>query len=111
MAPLPYARAKRGATRRRRRRRFRLAAVRRLARARWREFRMMRKAMTASPPIVRILVGSALVILIWASVNWTYHVIKKPSEVLFPLDTSLTKHPSETWKQYGSLFRKHSTSV
>ena len=43
--------------------------------------------------------------------NWTYHAINKPSEVLFPLDTSLTKSPSETWKQYGSLFRKHSTSV
>jgi len=61
--------------------------------------------------MVRILVGSVLVLLIWASVNWTYHAINKPSEVLFPLDTSLTKSPSETWKQYDSLFRKHSTSV
>jgi len=61
--------------------------------------------------MVRILVGSVLVLLIWASVNWTYHAINKPSEVLFPLDTSLTKSPSETWKQYDALFRKHSTSV
>jgi hypothetical protein len=71
----------------------------------------MRKALAASPPMVRILVGAVLVLLMWASVNWTYHAINKPSEVLFPLDTSLTKSPPETWQQYGSLFRKHSTPV
>jgi len=72
---------------------------------------MMRKALAASSPAVRLLVGSVLVLLIWAGVNWTYHAIKKPSEVLFPLDASLTKSPSGTWKQYGLLFRKHSTAV
>jgi hypothetical protein len=72
---------------------------------------MMRKALAASPPMVRILVGAVLVLLTWASVNWTYHAINKPSEVFFPLDTSLAKNPTETWQQYGSLFRKHSTSV
>ena len=72
---------------------------------------MMRKALAASPPMVRLLVGTVLVLLIGASANWTYHAINKPSEVLFPLDTSLTKSPPETWQQYGSLFRKHATSV
>jgi len=72
---------------------------------------MMKKALTASPPTVRLLVGAVLVLLTWASVNWTYHAINKPTEVLFPLDHSLGKSPPETWQQYGSLFRKHSTSV
>ncbi|MBC7839608.1 MAG: transglycosylase SLT domain-containing protein, partial [Nitrospiraceae bacterium] len=40
-----------------------------------------------------------------------YHTFNKPTEVLFPLEHSLDKHPAETWKQYGSLFRKHATSV
>lgn len=72
---------------------------------------MMKKALTASSPTVRLLVGAVLVLLTWASVNWTYHAINKPTEVLFPLDHSLGKSPPETWQQYGSLFRKHSTPV
>jgi transglycosylase-like protein with SLT domain len=71
----------------------------------------MKKALAASPLTVRLLVGSALVLLVWAGVNWTYHTINKPTEVFFPLDHSLGKSPPETWQQYGSLFRKHSTSV
>jgi hypothetical protein len=86
-------------------------AVRRFAQARWREFRIMRKALAASPPAVRLLIGSVLVLLIWASGNWTYHAINKPTEILFPLDQSLVKSPPETWRQYGSLFRKHSTPI
>jgi hypothetical protein len=44
-------------------------------------------------------------------VNWIYHAFNKPAEILFPLDHSLNKNPAETWKQYGSLFREHATSV
>ncbi|NWF73793.1 MAG: transglycosylase SLT domain-containing protein [Nitrospirae bacterium] len=71
----------------------------------------MRRALAASPPMVRLLVGVVLVLLTWAGVNWTYHAINKPTEVFFPLDTSLDKSPSETWRQYGPLFRKHATAV
>ena len=72
---------------------------------------MMRRALAASPPMVRILVGTVLVLLIGASANWTYQAINKPTEVFFPFDNSLAKSPPETWRQYGSLFRKHATSV
>jgi hypothetical protein len=72
---------------------------------------MMRKALAASPPMVQVLVGTVLVLLIGASANWTYHAFNKPTEVFFPLDNSLAKSPSETWQQYGSLFRKHATAV
>src|ERR1041385_3782060 len=99
MASASYARVNRAAHRRSRRRWFILAAVRRLARSRWREFQMMRKALAASPPMVRILVGGILILLTWASMNWTYHAINKPTEVFFPLDTSLAKSPPETWQQ------------
>lgn len=72
---------------------------------------MMKRALAASPPMVRLLVGVVLVLLTWASVNWTYHAINKPTEVFFPLDASLGKSPPETWRQYSSLFRKHATAV
>lgn len=101
----------RAAPRKRRRRWITFAAARRLARMRWREFRMMKKALAASPPVVRFSVGTVLFLLMGLAVNWSYHAIKKPTELFFPLDNSLAKSPQETWRQYGPLFRKHSTPV
>ena len=53
----------------------------------------------------------ATILLFLLGANWTYHAVNKPTEIFFPLDHSLDKLPSETWKQYGSLFRKHATPV
>ena len=53
----------------------------------------------------------ATILMVWLGVNWAYHAYNKPTEVLFPLDHALNKSPTETWKQYGSLFREHSTLV
>jgi hypothetical protein len=71
----------------------------------------MRAALSAAPPLFQLFVGAVLLFLIWSTVNWTYHMINKPSELFFPLDDTLDKRPLETWKQYGSLFRKHATAV
>lgn len=65
----------------------------------------------AAPLAIRIVLGAMLVLAIWVAANWVYHVIRKPSELFFPVDRVLAKAPSETWRQYGSLFREHSTSV
>ena len=69
------------------------------------------RAVLASPPTVRAVVISVLIFLPWLGVNWAYHAYYKPTEILFPLAHSLDKRPAETWNEYGSLFREHSTSV
>jgi hypothetical protein len=69
------------------------------------------RAVLASPPTVRAVVISVLILLLWLGVNWTYHAYSKPTEILFPFAHSLDKHPAETWNEYGSLFRKHATEV
>lgn len=69
------------------------------------------KAVLASPPTVRAVVILSGVLLLWLGVNWAYHAYNKPTEILFPLDHTLNKNPTETWKQYGSLFREHATAV
>jgi hypothetical protein len=92
-------------------RRFAPRTVRRFLRVRWQTFRAARKAVLASPPSVRAVVILSTILLCWFSLNWAYHAFNKPTEIFFPLDHSLNKHPSETWKQYGSLFRKHATPV
>ncbi len=68
-------------------------------------------ALLAAPLAIRILLGALLVLAIWVAANWVYQVIRKPSELFFPVDRVLAKAPSETWRQYGSLFREHSTAV
>ncbi|MBM4127551.1 MAG: lytic transglycosylase domain-containing protein [Nitrospira sp.] len=35
----------------------------------------------------------------------------KPSEVFFPLDQSLGKNLTQSWQEYGPLFREHATAV
>jgi hypothetical protein len=65
----------------------------------------------ALPLAIRIIVAAVLLIAVWSAVNWTYQVIRKPTELFFPVSGSLSKTPPETWRQYGPLFREHATGV
>jgi hypothetical protein len=87
--------------------RFRIARFwpRRQTRRRW--LRLFRRA----PRGVQIGVGLSALLLVWLAVNWTYQVVRKPSELFFPVSGALYKSPVETWRTYGGLFRRHSTAV
>jgi hypothetical protein len=65
----------------------------------------------AAPLVVRLLVGAVLVVLMWSAVNWAYQVIRKPTELFFPVSGTLSKTPPETWRHYAPLFREHSTTT
>jgi hypothetical protein len=67
--------------------------------------------MLAAPAWLQVIVGVATIVTVWAVVNWAYQTIRKPSELLVPVSDSLVKSPLGTWQSYGSLFRKHSTTV
>jgi hypothetical protein len=45
------------------------------------------------------------------TINWIYQVVRKPSELFFPVSNTLNKTPAETWRQYQPAFEKYSTSV
>ncbi|HEX6842388.1 MAG TPA: hypothetical protein VF113_12690 [Stellaceae bacterium] len=47
----------------------------------------------------------------FAALNLAYHVVKKPTEMFFPVAGALNKLPAETWRQYGPLFRANSTAA
>ena len=51
------------------------------------------------------------VVAVLAAANWVFQLIRKPSEAFFPLDGALAKTPAETWREYGPLFREHSTAL
>ncbi len=44
-------------------------------------------------------------------VNWIYHAVRKPVELLAPISSSLSKSPKSTWQSYGTLFEEHSTAI
>jgi hypothetical protein len=63
-----------------------------------------------STPAQTVLISMA-VVLLWLAVNWVYQVIRKPSELFFPVSGTLYKTPMETWQEYAPLFQRHSTHV
>lgn len=55
---------------------------------------------------------AAIVVAVGAAVlNWVYQVARKPTELFFPVSGAFAKSPEETWREYGGLFRRHSTAV
>jgi len=70
----------------------------------WRAYRRTRLA-------AQVLLGLSALLLVSTVVNWLYQVVRKPSELFFPVSGALYKTPLETWRQYSPIFNKYSTSV
>jgi hypothetical protein len=60
---------------------------------------------------IRILAVLAAAVAVLAAANWVFQLVRKPSEAFFPLDGALAKTPAQTWREYGTLFREHSTAL
>jgi len=65
----------------------------------------------AVPSALRIVVVAAAVVAVLMMANLLYHVVHKPTEMLFPVSGTLSKAPAETWREYGPLFQKYSTGT
>ena len=72
-----------------------------------RALRVFRRA----PMGVQVVMAVACALVLWFALNWMYQVVRKPSELFFPVSGTLNKTPAETWRQYGPLFEKYSTDV
>lgn len=59
----------------------------------------------------RVVAGALCIVSLWISSNWIYQVVRKPSELLFPVSEQFYKTPRETWSAYGAVFREHATRV
>lgn len=72
-----------------------------------RAFRTVRR----TPLAVQLIVAAILLVAAWVPVNGIVQVVRKPAEVFGSVSSSRAKVPTETWRQYGSLFDTHSTAV
>src|SRR5439155_3091939 len=64
-----------------------------------------------APRAARIVGVGAILLVLVALTNLVYHVIRKPTELFVFVGNTLDKEPSETWRQYGPLFRAYSTAT
>jgi len=69
------------------------------------------RAFGRAPAFVQVVVGLAILGTLLLAVNWAYQVIRKPSELFFPVSGTLHKTPTETWQHYAPIFRRHATTV
>jgi hypothetical protein len=64
-----------------------------------------------APRLAKILMAALVVLILWLGINWIYQVVRKPSELFFPVSGTLYKSPAETWRQYAPIFQKFATNV
>jgi hypothetical protein len=64
----------------------------------------------AVPPAVRTVAIAAAALGVFSMMNFVYHVVRKPTEMLFPVSGALNKVPAETWREYAPLFNEYSTA-
>ncbi len=68
-------------------------------------------AILAAPLAVRLLLAGLIAVALWWPLNWAYQVVRKPTELFFPVSGVLSKTPAQTWRSYSPLFREHSTAI
>ncbi len=69
------------------------------------------KRVRAAPAGLQMTLVVVVIGITWLGVNWVYQVVRKPSELFFPVSGVLYKTPSDTWKTYAPIFRRHSTAT
>ena len=85
---------------------------RRKGRARWRAHALWAwRRLSTAPLCLRIPIIATLVLALLAAANLAYQVVRKPTEMLFPVAGALDKMPAETWAEYGPLFQEHATAA
>ncbi len=59
--------------------------------------------------MLQVGLGAVALVMVWLALNWTYQVIRKPTELFFPVSSALYKSPNKTWQIYAPIFRAHAT--
>jgi hypothetical protein len=80
----------------------------------WLDARLRRsvwRALRRAPRFLQVMIGLVILVAAWFSLNWVYQVVRKPSELFFPVSGTLYKTPPQTWQQYAPLFIEHATSL
>jgi hypothetical protein len=58
-----------------------------------------------------MIIAAAVLGTVWFAINGIYQVVRKPSELFFPVSGTLNKTPQQTWQRYEPIFRSNATGV
>jgi len=61
--------------------------------------------------IAAVFSSMPTVLAVFSATNLVYQIVRKPTEMLFPVSGTMNKMPAETWRQYAPLFREYSTAT
>jgi hypothetical protein len=73
--------------------------------------RRLVRALRSAPLPLRVVLVVGGAVALWFAANGVYQVVRKPSELFFPVSGTLSKTPTETWRAYAPTFRAHATPV
>src|SRR6516225_6989013 len=57
----------------------------------------------------RLVLVGVLAAVTMLAINGVYQVVRKPTELFFPVSGVLAKSPQETWREYSPAFRRFAT--
>jgi hypothetical protein len=69
------------------------------------------RAVRRAPGLLQAVLAFVVLATLALAINGVYQVLRKPTELFFPVSGALNKFPDETWSRYAPLFRKHATAV
>jgi hypothetical protein len=69
------------------------------------------RAVRRAPGLLQGVIALIVLAVVALAVNGVYQVLRKPTELFFPVSGALNKSPEETWRRYAPVFRKHATEV
>jgi hypothetical protein len=69
------------------------------------------RAVRRAPGLLQGLIALVVLAVTALAVNGVYQVLRKPTELFFPVSNALNKVPEETWRRYAPIFREHATEV
>ena len=69
-----------------------------------------RRRFGAAPRPLRVTALSLAAVLLFSATDLAYQVIRKPTELFFPVSGAFGKSPAATWRHYEAYFRDYSTA-
>jgi hypothetical protein len=69
------------------------------------------RAVRRAPGLLQLLIALIVLAAVALVTNGAYQILRKPTELFFPVSGSLNKLPDETWSRYAPIFRKYETAV
>jgi hypothetical protein len=69
------------------------------------------RAFKRAPGLLQLSIALVVLGILGLTINGIYQVLRKPTELFFPVAGTLNKTPSETWREYAPLFRKYATPL